>query len=273
MRVCQGDNDPKKWLQRHRFRCAGTFAFFCNRECRAVFLCGQRAQTLARFPTLLRSVNVTSSLTRPALYVRAAIAWAGSPTVDPKLSQRQNESESVVYGHIMFEWKGVVMTGEEKGEKAVTQSRSPVDARAGIAVRARGDRARPARSSERGEEAAMSTSPNIVVGEQWLCFLLGFICMVCGVWGICMKYSQGLSSGYVPWLGSAYGPALRLTALACIAFGAVLVHRGLARPDLSSVSGSQKVSPSAGRNRACDAKVPPARRTILGFGWKRKGRN
>ena len=40
---------------------------------------------------------------------------------------------------LYFEWKGVVMTGEEKGEKAVTQFRPPVDARAGIAGIARGD--------------------------------------------------------------------------------------------------------------------------------------
>jgi hypothetical protein len=162
------------------------------------------------------------------------------------------------------------MTCEEKGEKAVTQSRSPVDARAGIAWSARGHRARHARSSERDEEAAKPTSPNIVVVEQWLCFLLG---VVCGGWGICMKCSQGLSSGYVPWLGSAYGPALRLTALACLAFGAVLVRRGLARPDPSSASGSQEVLPSAGRNRARDAEVPPARRTISDFAWKGKGKN
>jgi hypothetical protein len=137
------------------------------------------------------------------------------------------------------------MTGEGKGEKAATQSRSPVDARAGIAGSPREDQARPAGSSVR---AAL---------EQWLCFLLGVGCMVCGVWGICMKYSQSLSSGYVQWLGSAYGPALRLTTLACFAFGAVLVRRGLARPDLSSVAGSREVLPSAGRNRARDAEVPP----------------
>jgi hypothetical protein len=146
------------------------------------------------------------------------------------------------------------MTGEEKGEKAVTQSRSPVDARAGIAGRARGGRARHDRSSERDEEATTPTNPSIVALEQWLCFLLGVSCMVCGGWGICMKYSQGLSSGYVPWLGSAYGPELRLTALACLAFGAVLVRRGLARPDLSSVSGGREVLPAAGRNRGRDAK-------------------
>jgi hypothetical protein len=165
------------------------------------------------------------------------------------------------------------MTGEEKGEKAVTQSRSPVDARAGIAGSDHGDRARHARSSEREGEATTPTNSSIVALEQWLCFLLGLVCMVCGGWGICMKYSQGLSSGYVPWLGSAYGPALRLTALACLAFGAVLVRRGLAKPDLSSVSGSREVLPSAGRNRARDAEVPPARRAILDFAWKGKGRN
>jgi hypothetical protein len=164
------------------------------------------------------------------------------------------------------------MAGEVKGEKAVSRFRSPVDARAGIAGSARGDRVRHERSSERDEEA-MLISPNIVVAEQWLCFLLGLICMVCGGWGICMKYSQGLSSEYVPWLGSAYGPALRLTALACLAFGTLLVLWGLARSDRSSVSGSRDVLAPAGRNRARDAKVPPARRTTLDFAWKGKGRN
>jgi hypothetical protein len=173
----------------------------------------------------------------------------------------------------IFEWKGVVMTGEEKGDKAVTQSRLPVDARAGIAGNARGDRARHARSSERVEHAAMPTSPNIVVAKQWLCFLLGVSCMVCGVWGICMKYSQGISSGYVQWLGSAYGPALRLTALACLAFGAVLVRLGLSRPGWSSDSDNPKVLPPVGRNRERYAKVSPARRAILDVAWKGKGRN
>jgi hypothetical protein len=60
-------------------------------------------------------------------------------TIGAKLSQRQSVSESVLYVHIIFEWKGVVMTGEEKGEKAVTQFRPPVDARAGIAGIARGE--------------------------------------------------------------------------------------------------------------------------------------
>jgi hypothetical protein len=161
---------------------------------------------------------------------------------------------------LYFEWKGVVMTGEEKGEKAVTQSRPQVDARAGIAGIARGDRARHARSSERDEQAAMPTSPNIVVAEQWLCFLLGFICVACGGWGICMKYSLDLSSGYISWLGSAYGPTLRFTAVACLVSGAVLLRRGLARPDMSSVSGSRKVLRYAGGNSIRNAKRTPVRR-------------
>ena len=178
--------------------------------------------------------------------------------------QRQIVFESVSYIQAEFEPGGFVMAGEVKGEKAVTLSRLPVDAHAGIAG--------SARSSER-DEKAMPASPNIVVAEQWLCLLLGLICMVCGGWGICMKYSQGLSSEYVPGLGSAYGPALRLTALACLAFGALLVHWGLAKSGLSSVSGGRDVSPSVGRNRARDAKVPPARRPTLDFAWKGKGRN
>jgi hypothetical protein len=153
------------------------------------------------------------------------------------------------------------MTGEAKGEKAVIQSRSPVDARAGIVGRARGDRARHARSSERDERAVMPTGPNIVVAEQWVCFLLGFICMACGGWGICMKYSLDLSSGYISWLGSAYGPALRFTAVACLVSGAVLLRCGLARPDMSSVSGSQKVLRSAGGTSVRNAKRTPVRRT------------
>ena len=165
------------------------------------------------------------------------------------------------------------MTGEEKGEKAVTQSRSPVDARAGIAGSPREDRARPAGSSEWDGEVTSPTNPSFAALEQWLYLLLGASCMVCGVWGICMKYSQGLSSGYVRWLGSAYGPALLLTALACLAFGAVLVRLGLARRGRSSDSDNPKVLPPAGRNRGRHAKVPPARRAILDVAWKGKGRN
>ena len=165
------------------------------------------------------------------------------------------------------------MTWEEKGGKAVTQSRSPVDARAGIAGSLREDRARSTGSSERDGEVTAPTNLSVAALEQWLCLLLGVSCMVCGVWGICMKYSQGLSSGYVQWLGSAYGPVLLLTALACLAFGAVLVRLGLARRGRSSDSDNAKGLPHVGRNRGRHAKVPPARRAILDVAWKGKGRN
>jgi hypothetical protein len=169
--------------------------------------------------------------------------------------------------------EGIVMTGEVKGENAVAQFRSSVKARADSVGSLREDQARPVGSSKWHGIATTATNPAIVAVEQWLSLLLGLVCIACGGWGICMKYSQNLSSGYVQWLGSAYGPALRLTALACLAFGAVLARWGLARLDLSSVSGSREVLPSAGRNRARDAEVPPARRTSLDFAWKGKGRN
>jgi hypothetical protein len=135
--------------------------------------------------------------------------------------------ESVLYGHIVFEPEGVVVIGGKKDQRAVAQFRSLVEGRADIAGSPRDDQTRLAGSSEREGAATTPTNPSIAALEQRLCLLLGVSCMVCGVWGICMKYSQGLSSGYVPWLGSAYGPALRLTALACLAFGAVLVRLGL----------------------------------------------
>jgi hypothetical protein len=90
------------------------------------------------------------------------------------------------------------------------------------------------------DEGATPTIPRIVVAEQWLCLLLGLVCMICGVYGLFMKYNQGSSNAYIRWLGPAYGPILRFTAISCIALGAVLVRQGLARPDQSSFSvGSQ----------------------------------
>jgi hypothetical protein len=160
------------------------------------------------------------------------------------------------------------MTGEMRGETAVAQFRSPVEARADIAGSPREDQKHPAGSSKRDGDATTPTNPAIVAVEQWLCLLLGFVCMACGVWGICMKYSLDLSSAYISWLGSAYGPILRFTAVACLVSGAVLVRRGLARPDMSSASGSRKVSRSAGGNSGRNAKRTTVRRTSLGFGRK-----
>ena len=70
----------------------------------------------------------------------------------------------------------------------------------------------------------------IVAIEQWVCFVLGFVCMAFGFWGICMKPGQGAFSAYVAWLGSLYMPTLRVTAVVCLGLGAMLVRRGWAQP-------------------------------------------
>jgi hypothetical protein len=137
--------------------------------------------------------------------------------------------------------EGVAMSGEVGGETALAEFRSSVEARADIAGSPREDQAPPFGSLKRDGVATTHTNPSIVAAEQYLCLLLGLICMACGGWGVCMKYSLDLSSGYIPWLGSAYGPTLRLTAGACVVLGVVLVRLGFARPGLSSVSGAPKL--------------------------------
>jgi hypothetical protein len=69
-------------------------------------------------------------------------------------------------------------------------------------------------------------SPKTTVVEQWICFVLGFVCMAFGAWGICMRPGQYALSEYIAWLGSLYVPALRLTAVACLGLGVMLIRRG-----------------------------------------------
>ena len=78
-----------------------------------------------------------------------------------------------------------------------------------------------------GNELQGTPSATIVV-EQWICFVLGFVCMACGIWGICMKSGQSALSTSVAWLGSLYVPALRVTAAVCLGLGVMLVRRGWA---------------------------------------------
>jgi hypothetical protein len=68
--------------------------------------------------------------------------------------------------------------------------------------------------------------PKKIVVEQWICFVLGFVCMAFGVWGICMRPGQYALSEYIAWLRSLYVPALRLTAIACLGMGVMLIRRG-----------------------------------------------
>ena len=70
------------------------------------------------------------------------------------------------------------------------------------------------------------TPPKTTVVEQWICFVLGLACMAFGAWGICMRPGQYVFSEYIAWLGSLYVPALRLTAVACLGVGAMLIRRG-----------------------------------------------
>ena len=66
----------------------------------------------------------------------------------------------------------------------------------------------------------------VVVIEQWICFVLGLVCMAFGIWGICMKPEQDALSAYVAWLGSLYVQMLRVTAVVCAGLGVILIRRG-----------------------------------------------
>lgn len=68
--------------------------------------------------------------------------------------------------------------------------------------------------------------PKTIVVEQWICFVLGFACVAFGIWGICMKPGLDALSASIAWLGSLYVPALRMTAVACVGMGLVLLHQG-----------------------------------------------
>jgi hypothetical protein len=82
---------------------------------------------------------------------------------------------------------------------------------------------------EKGGGERKSAQPTtIVVIEQWICFILGLVCMAFGVWGICMKPGQDPLSVYVAWLGSLYVPTLRVTAVVCVGLGLMLIRLGWA---------------------------------------------
>jgi hypothetical protein len=77
-----------------------------------------------------------------------------------------------------------------------------------------------------GDEQKNAQPTMIVVIEQWICFVLGLVCMAFGIWGICMKPEQDVLSAYVAWLGSLYVPTLRVTAFVCVGLGVMLIRRG-----------------------------------------------
>jgi len=81
---------------------------------------------------------------------------------------------------------------------------------------------------KKGEKEQRRAPPKAIVVAQWICFMLGFVCMAFGVWGICMKPEQDVLSAHIVWLGSLYMPTLRVTAVVCIGLGVILVRRGWA---------------------------------------------
>jgi hypothetical protein len=85
---------------------------------------------------------------------------------------------------------------------------------------------------KKGRGKQESAQPEmIVVVEQWICLVLGLVCMGFEMWGICRKPEQHAPSAHIAWLGSLSTPTLRVTAVVCIGLGAVLARRGWA--DLS----------------------------------------
>jgi hypothetical protein len=77
-----------------------------------------------------------------------------------------------------------------------------------------------------GGEQESAQPKTIVVIEQWICLALGLVCMAFGIWGIYMKPEQDALSACIACLGSLYVPALRMTAVACLGMGVVLLRRG-----------------------------------------------
>jgi len=78
-----------------------------------------------------------------------------------------------------------------------------------------------------GEQKSAQPTTTAVI-EQWICFVLGLVCMAFGMWGICMTPEQDALSEYIAWLGSLYMPTLRVTAVVCIGLGVMLARRGWA---------------------------------------------
>jgi len=80
---------------------------------------------------------------------------------------------------------------------------------------------------KRGDERKSAQPTTIVVIEQWICFVLGLVCIAFGIWGICMKPEEDALSAYIAWLGSLYVPTLRVTAAVCVGLGVMLIRGGM----------------------------------------------
>jgi hypothetical protein len=82
-------------------------------------------------------------------------------------------------------------------------------------------------ASEKGRVEQENAQPKlIVVIEQWICLVLGLVCMAFGMWGTCIEPEQDALSAYIAWMGSLYIPTLRVTSVVCIGLGVMLARRG-----------------------------------------------
>ena len=70
----------------------------------------------------------------------------------------------------------------------------------------------------------------IVVIEQWICLVLGIVCIVSGILGISMNLGQNALPVGHAWSGWVYVLVLRITAAVCLALGVVLVRLGWTSP-------------------------------------------
>jgi hypothetical protein len=121
------------------------------------------------------------------------------------------------------------------GRLSTTRSVSPIHGDAGSRHKNVGrlDHERPS-SAEQGmkkskKEVRKDSRFGLIVAiEQWILLVLGIVCIASGAWGVFLKLSQDALPAYLTWLSVVYAPTLRITAVACLVMGIVLVRRGLA---------------------------------------------
>jgi hypothetical protein len=112
-----------------------------------------------------------------------------------------------------------------------TKSISPIHDGAGGRNKgvSRLDRERPS-SAETGmkknekDERKDSRFKLIVAIEQWICLILGVVCIASGIRGAFLELSQSALPAYLAWLAPGYVLTLRITAVACLVMGLVLVR-------------------------------------------------
>ena len=144
------------------------------------------------------------------------------------------ESVSSLNNDIDVRRRGAAMAHSDIGQISAAKSGHPVQGSGhgsrhvdiGYLDRERALSARQKMRKKEKLEPKGAGPPKTIVVEQWICFVLGFACVAFGIWGTFMKPGQYAPSAYIARLGSLYVPALRMTAVACLGMGLVLLRRG-----------------------------------------------